>query len=725
MTNTTEAWTWSGDFPYASSLASAEWIVEAPTSSGGISPLPNYNSVTFGGLTANGKNPNLLPPAGIVMHDPNGGAYSTPCTPNDGDEFVVVYGQSNNCPQNAKLVGSGISGPNPQQGWSVALSADGNTAIVGGPSDYSPGGAAWVFTRNGGVWRQQGAKLVGSGAVGQLSAEQGYSVALSADGNTALVGGPDDNSYTGAAWVFTRNGGVWTQQGSKLVGAGAVGQPGAQQGFSVALSADGATALVGGVGDTGDIGAAWVFTRSGGVWTQQGAKLVGAGAVGGAQQGVSVALSADGNTALVGGPDDNSYTGAAWVFTRNGGVWTQQGSKLVGAGAVGAAGQGSSVALSADGATAIVGGPGDNSQAGAAWVFTRNAGVWTQQGAKLVGAGAVDMGGVFQGESVALSADGTTAIVGGDNDNSGIGAAWVFTRNGGVWTQQGSKLVGAGAVGPETIQGYSVALSAEGATALVGGPADRWNTGSAWVFIAQSPAFTASPASGQAPLLVSFSSTVAGPVNFGDGTSGTLTMNPMPMNAAPKYVCGPVNPQCGRPTPSFSTSHTYTSPGAYTATLLDSKGAILASATITVTSGPTARATAIVPSGEGSRLATPFARGTVRREIPATGVNTAAPALMASSASNDPPQTTVTVTSPSDAADATASPTTGPTPLTVTFMLAPGSARGMFDFGDGSSRLVRCDFASSCVFTHTYATPGAFIAHAQEGAAVQGSATPP
>ena len=168
------------------------------------------------------------------------------------------------------------------------------------------------------------------------------------------MGGPDDNSDTGAAWVFTRSGGVWTQQGSKLVGTGAVGTAG--QGLSVALSADGNTAIVGGAADNSDTGAAWVYTRSGGVWTQQGSKLVGTGAVGTAEQGVSVALSADGNTAIVGGPGDNSNTGAAWVYTRSGGVWTQQGSKLVGTGAVGPAEQGHSVALSADGNTAIVGG---------------------------------------------------------------------------------------------------------------------------------------------------------------------------------------------------------------------------------------------------------------------------------------------------------------------------------------------------------------------------------
>ena len=92
-------------------------------------------------------------------------------------------------------------------------------------------------------------------------------------------------------------------------------------------------------------------------FTQQGPKLVGTDAAVNAQQGFSVALSADGNTAIVGGYADNSSAGAAWVFTRSGAVWTQQGSKLVGTGAVGHAWQGYSVAMSADGNTAIVGGP--------------------------------------------------------------------------------------------------------------------------------------------------------------------------------------------------------------------------------------------------------------------------------------------------------------------------------------------------------------------------------
>ena len=396
--------------------------------------------------------------------------------------------------QGQKLVGAGAVGSS-NQGMSVALSADGHTAIVGGPgpnnADHDrspsagPAGSAWIFTRSGGAWTQQGSKLVGrTSEHGGGLWSQGASVALSADGDTALVGGPSDDRTMGAAWVFIRSGSAWTQQGSKLVGSGAnrTGEPplSVGQGTSVALSADGNTAIVGGWRAE----AAWVFTRSGGVWTQQGEKLVGTGAVGSARQGMSVALSADGNTAIVGGWSDNGKTGAAWVFSRSDGVWRQQGRKLVGSGAVGSACQGISVALSADGNTAIVGGPDDNQwdrsapfglgAAGAAWVFTRTAGVWTQQGNKL--AGKDSMGSARQGMSVALSADGNTAIVGGLADDRGVGAASVFARSGDHWTQD-ERLAGTGAMAVS-----SVALSGDGSIVMVGGPDVGGGVGATWVF---------------------------------------------------------------------------------------------------------------------------------------------------------------------------------------------------------------------------------------------------
>ena len=375
--------------------------------------------------------------------------------------------------QGAKLVGTGAVG-NSQQGYSVALSADGNTALVGGYLDSGLAGAAWVFTRSGGKWTQQASKLLGSGAAGP--AEQGFSVALSADGNTALIGAPGDNGGAGAAWVFTRSGANWTQQGAKLVGTGAGGNAG--QGNGVALAADGNTAVIGGPADNGAAGAVWVFTRSGGNWSQQGGKLVGGGAVGPAGQGYQVALSADGNTTLAGGRTDNNYAGAAWIFTRSAGTWTQQGGKLVGTGGSASALQGGSVALSGDGNTALIGGPADNSFTGAVWAFARTGGVWTQQGPKIVAAEAHPTS--YEGTAAALSSDGNTALIGG-NAGESAGGAWLFRRAGNTWSQRGAKLVGADASG-NAQQGTSVALSGDAITALVGGPEDNLFGGAAWVF---------------------------------------------------------------------------------------------------------------------------------------------------------------------------------------------------------------------------------------------------
>lgn len=376
--------------------------------------------------------------------------------------------------QQGKLIGTGASGTAANQGSDVALSADGNTLIEGGRGD-DPTGAAWIFTQSAGFWNQQGGKLVGTNPVGD--GVQGTAVALSSDGNTAIVGGSGDNTRTGAVWVYNRSSGVWTQQGSKLIGTGARGI--AAQGTTVALSGDGNTAVVGGPQDHGQRGAAWVFTRNGNVWTQNGAKLVGHGAIGKALFGF-VAISGDGKTVMVGGDLDNSQAGAVWVFTRDRrGVWTQQGDKLIGTGAVGKAMQGVAIALSADGNTAIIGGPADNSYKGAAWVFVRNGDTWNQQGNKLPGDGGA-------GGSVALSADGNTAIVGEPNNSHDTGAALVYTRSGGVWMQLGDKLVGTNAIGP-ALQGSSIALSGDANIAAVGGIQDDTFKGAVWLYLRQSP----------------------------------------------------------------------------------------------------------------------------------------------------------------------------------------------------------------------------------------------
>lgn len=130
---------------------------------------------------------------------------------------------------------------------------------------------------------------------------------------------------------------------------------------------------MGGFGDNSDAGAVWIFSQNGGVWTQVGSKLTGTGAVGAARQGFAAALSASAGTAALAGYEDNAFSGAAWVFSQSGGAWSQFGSKLFGSGAVGPAEQGSALALSASGTTLIEGGAFDNAGAGAAWCSSRAA----------------------------------------------------------------------------------------------------------------------------------------------------------------------------------------------------------------------------------------------------------------------------------------------------------------------------------------------------------------
>ena len=317
----------------------------------------------------------------------------------------------------------------------VALSADGNTAIVGEWTGTGLGGVL-IFTRTGGNWSQQGPELTGTPtqAIHDM-AGQGMAVAISADGSTAAVGGPYDSSngsfFHGAAWVFTRSGGVWSQQSGLLTGM--AGGPGNTfEGGALALSADGNTLLMGSATD-----GVYVFTRSNGRWNPNGVQLPGSGNCPG-----SVALSADGKTALLG------CAGSPLAFIQSGGQWTVQGP-------VGPTGAGA-LALSADGNTALLGEPGYNNKQGAAAVFTRSNGVWTQQGGLLTVSDVTGTMPAQFGASGALSGDGNTAMITGPGDNNGMGATWVFTRSNGVWTEK-SKIANA----------FSAAISADSSTALV------------------------------------------------------------------------------------------------------------------------------------------------------------------------------------------------------------------------------------------------------------------
>lgn len=447
----------------------------------------------------------------------------------------------------ARLTSAGAEGPG-LFGASVALAADGNTALVGAPL-HGGHGAVTVFTRVGSSWAPQGPPLTGSleggeELVGGCEEEPeeggeeaaacgfGYSVALSGDGGTALVGAPLAGSGRGAVWVFTRTGSTWTQQGPPLTGGREEGV-GGHFGRSVAVSADGDTAAIGAPAEKAGRGAVWVFTRTGSAWTQQGPSLTGEEDGGERRFGRGVALSADGDAVLIGAPADASGQGAVWVYARSGASWSRQGEKLTGSQEEGQGRFGFNVAVAADGSTAIVGGRHDGGGRGAVWWFTSSAGHWTPQGGKLTASG--ESGNGEFGRSVALSANGETALIGAPADANRGGSAWELTRSGSTWVQAPEALAGSQQSARSRF-GSSVALSALANTALIGGPFNEDKAGAAWAF-AELPVATLPPSvtkvtpnsgpgtGGSTVTIAGTSFTAATAVDFGTTRAASYTVH--------------------------------------------------------------------------------------------------------------------------------------------------------------------------------------------------------
>ena len=146
----------------------------------------------------------------------------------------------------------------------------------------------------------------------------GYSVSLSNDGNTAIVGAIYEdlgsaNSNAGSAYIFTRSGSTWSQE-AKIQASDK--QSGDNFGHSVSISNDGNTAIVGAIYEdttASDAGSAYIFTRSGTSWSQQ-AKIQASNANGSDYFGGSVSISNDGNTAIVGAYQQTGNEGAAYIF---------------------------------------------------------------------------------------------------------------------------------------------------------------------------------------------------------------------------------------------------------------------------------------------------------------------------------------------------------------------------------------------------------------------------
>src|SRR3989344_3187617 len=205
------------------------------------------------------------------------------------------------------------------------------------------------------------------------------------------------------------------------------------QGVSSAISGDGNTLAMGGIYDT-RIGAVWIFVKnSSGIWLQQGNKLVPSDVSGGpldtVEFGISVALSYDGNTLVAGGQFDSINTGAVWIFNRNDNIWTKT-IKLVGIDVNPFTFQGTSVAINEAGNIIVSGGWADNGLIGAVWIFKKDSNdLWKQYGSKLTSNVALSRFGT----DVALNSVGDILAVGAPTD--GPGKIYTYIDNNmGNWT---------------------------------------------------------------------------------------------------------------------------------------------------------------------------------------------------------------------------------------------------------------------------------------------------
>ncbi|MFZ6026647.1 MAG: hypothetical protein ACOYYS_02930 [Chloroflexota bacterium] len=360
---------------------------------------------------------------------------------------------------------TGASAPQASFGWFSALSADGSTAIVGAPHTDLEGildqGAAYIFIRSAGVWQFQARLVASDGAAGDSF---GRAVALSGDGNTAIVGAfkatVGGNIHQGAAYVFTRQDGVWNDA-QKLTVSGAAED---WFGVAVALSGDANTALIGAScadGPAGDYqGATYVATRAGDTWTIQPASLPVSEPDANGFFGRALALNADGSMALVGAYGANSGRGAAYLFARTGSAWTEQKKFFDADGAVDDW-FGLSVALSDDGSLALVG-----AHLNKAYAYTLTGTGWEPYRFAISGLLPDD----YAGSAVALSGDGRVALIGAwGTDVSGKenqGKAYLFVRQGSDWLPRDVPQAADGSSGD--VFGWSVAISQDGSTALVG-----------------------------------------------------------------------------------------------------------------------------------------------------------------------------------------------------------------------------------------------------------------
>ena len=376
-----------------------------------------------------------------------------------------------------KLIPIDWSDNNGWFGYSISISGDGSTAIVG--ASYGEYGAAYIYELVGGTWEET--KLTASD--GGNYDRFGDSVSISSDGTTAIVGSSTGypQEVPGSAYIYELVDDTWQETNKLFASDGASND---RFGRSVSISSDGSTVIVGAYDNNDDgTGAAYIYELVGAVWEET--KILASDGAYGDMFGHSVSISSDGMTSVVGalGNDDNGLTsGSAYIYRFDGSDWIE--TKLLPSDGAYGDQFGRSVSISSDGTTIIIGANDDNDNgtySGSAYIYSLLKGVW-QETKLLASDGASED---RFGYSVSSSSDGTTVIIGADEkDDNGTwsGAAYIYELVSGVW-EETKLLASDGAYGDYF--GYSVSISGDSSIAIVGSYKDDGlddESGSAYIF---------------------------------------------------------------------------------------------------------------------------------------------------------------------------------------------------------------------------------------------------
>ena len=404
--------------------------------------------------------------------------------PDAGAAYVFIRKQIGWTLQ-AKLIPSDGE-PEDLFGFSVAM--DGDTVIIGSHRSNVPGadsGSAYIFVRRGSDWVQQ-ARLIANDA--NEFEWLGYAVAVS--GDTAIVGAIRSNTTgkdSGAAYIFVRNGELWTQQ-AKLVGDNT--EPRDNFGFSVAVGGD--IVVVGSPNNT-STGSAYIFEREGAEWVQRRNRVRlrmfpydprGKGLIQSSAAGFGYSVAISGKKIIIGSQSTKigkAAVGTAYIFVPDEGTFWKQSAQIAASNGKRDDKFGASVDIGED--YLIVGAPSHSaggSNSGVSYIFALHEDGWTQRGILVDDDTAIDdrFGG-------AVSISGNTAIVGAqENDDAGsnAGAVYVFERHGTHWALQAKLLSG----NPTSGELFGCAVSISGDTALIGACGNDDNgpsAGAAYVFM--------------------------------------------------------------------------------------------------------------------------------------------------------------------------------------------------------------------------------------------------